>query len=115
MRPARPADVKEPTDPQKAVLDRISQEPSKKPSYTLAELYKDAKDDLHPIKEMVDEMRAGQVLPTAKKVTYNIHIKRVLKGKLNLAIADGSVTVDGREIYTAEGLRVGVFTSTDNF
>jgi 3-hydroxyacyl-[acyl-carrier protein] dehydratase/trans-2-decenoyl-[acyl-carrier protein] isomerase len=34
----------------------------------------------------------GQVLPTAKKVTYNIHIKRVLKGKLNLAIADGSVT-----------------------
>ena len=57
----------------------------------------------------------GQVLPTAKKVTYNIQIKRVLKGKLNLAIADGSVTVDGREIYTAEGLRVGVFTSTDNF
>src|SRR3954467_13601164 len=44
----------------------------------------------------------GQVLPTAKKVTYNIHIKRVLKGKLNLAIADGSVSVDGREIYTAE-------------
>ena len=30
-----------------------------------------------------------------------------------LAIADGSVTVDGREIYTAEGLRVGVFTSTE--
>jgi 3-hydroxyacyl-[acyl-carrier protein] dehydratase/trans-2-decenoyl-[acyl-carrier protein] isomerase len=44
-------------------------------------------------------------LPTAKKVTYNIHIKRVLKGKLNMAIADGSVSVDGREIYTAEGLR----------
>ncbi len=35
----------------------------------------------------------GQVLPTAKKVTYNIHIKRVLKGKLNMAIADGSVSV----------------------
>ena len=57
----------------------------------------------------------GQVLPSAKKVTYNIQIKRVLKGKLNMAIADGSVSVDGREIYTAEGLRVGVFTSTDNF
>src|SRR6478735_12283291 len=49
----------------------------------------------------------GQVLPTVKKVSYNIHIKRVLKGKLNMAIADGSVSVDGREIYTAEGLRVG--------
>ncbi len=57
----------------------------------------------------------GQVLPTAKKVTYNIDIKRVLKGKLNMAIADGSVSVDDREIYAAEGLRVGVFTSTDNF
>ncbi len=57
----------------------------------------------------------GQVLPTAKLVTYSIQIKRVLKGKLNLAIADGSVSVDGRQIYTAEGLRVGVFTSTDNF
>ena len=57
----------------------------------------------------------GQVLPSSQKITYNIHLNRVLKGKLNMAIADGSVAVDGREIYTAEGLRVGVFTSTDNF
>lgn len=57
----------------------------------------------------------GQVLPTSKKVSYEIDIKRILKGKLNLAIADGSVAVDGREIYTAKGLRVGVFTSTENF
>ena len=35
--------------------------------------------------------------------------------KLNMAIADGSVLVDGREIYTAEDLRVGLFTSTDDF
>lgn len=34
---------------------------------------------------------------------------------LIMAIADGSVAVDGREIYSAEGLRVGLFTSTDNF
>ncbi len=57
----------------------------------------------------------GQVLPTAKKVTYNIHIKRTMRGKLVLAIADGTVSVDGREIYSAEGLRVGLFTSTENF
>jgi 3-hydroxyacyl-[acyl-carrier protein] dehydratase/trans-2-decenoyl-[acyl-carrier protein] isomerase len=25
------------------------------------------------------------------------------------------MSVDGREIYTAEDLRVGLFTSTDNF
>jgi 3-hydroxyacyl-[acyl-carrier protein] dehydratase/trans-2-decenoyl-[acyl-carrier protein] isomerase len=32
-----------------------------------------------------------------------------------MAIADGSVAVDGREIYTAKELRVGIFRSTDNF
>ncbi len=57
----------------------------------------------------------GQVLPTAKKVTYQIDIKRVIARKLNMAIADGSLSVDGREIYTAEDLRVGLFTSTDDF
>jgi 3-hydroxyacyl-[acyl-carrier protein] dehydratase/trans-2-decenoyl-[acyl-carrier protein] isomerase len=57
----------------------------------------------------------GQVLPTAKKVTYQIDIKRVIARKLNMAIADGALSVDGREIYTAEDLRVGLFTSTDDF
>ena len=57
----------------------------------------------------------GQVLPTAKKVTYHIHLKRVMNRSLALAIADGTMSVDGKEIYTAEGLRVGLFTSTDNF
>ncbi len=57
----------------------------------------------------------GQVLPSAKKVTYTLHIKRVINRTLIMAIADGSVAVDGREIYSAEGLRVGLFTSTDNF
>lgn len=57
----------------------------------------------------------GQVLPTAKKVTYHIHIKRIMDTKLKLAIADGTVSVDDREIYIAKGLRVGLFTSTDNF
>lgn len=57
----------------------------------------------------------GQILPTAKQVTYNIQIKRVIERKLVMGIADGSVSVDGREIYTAKDLRVGLFTSTDNF
>ncbi|MFT5451808.1 MAG: 3-hydroxyacyl-[acyl-carrier protein] dehydratase/trans-2-decenoyl-[acyl-carrier protein] isomerase [Enterobacterales bacterium] len=54
---------------------------------------------------------SGQVLPTAKLVTYSIDVKRVLKGKLVLIIANGSMSVDGREIYTAKNLRVGLFTS----
>ena len=57
----------------------------------------------------------GQVLPKAKLVTYQIDIKRVITRKLNMAIADATMSVDGREIYTAEDLRVGLFTSTDDF
>lgn len=57
----------------------------------------------------------GQILPTAKMVTYNLQIKRMITRKLNLAIANGTVAVDGREIYSAEDLRVGLFTSTDDF
>ncbi|EAQ63226.1 Beta-hydroxyacyl-(acyl-carrier-protein) dehydratase FabA [Marinomonas sp. MED121] len=57
----------------------------------------------------------GQILPTAKKVTFRITLKRVIERKLVMGIADGSVCVDGREIYTATDLRVGLFTSTENF
>ncbi|MDX1344317.1 MAG: 3-hydroxyacyl-[acyl-carrier-protein] dehydratase FabA [Sedimenticolaceae bacterium] len=57
----------------------------------------------------------GQVLPTAKTVSYHIDIRRVLAQKLVLGIADGRVEVDGREIYAAKNLRVGLFTSTENF
>lgn len=57
----------------------------------------------------------GQVLPTAKKVTYSLNVKRVITRKLNMVIADGAVSVDGRVIYTAEDLRVGLFTSTEGF
>lgn len=57
----------------------------------------------------------GQVLPSAKKVTYRLDISRIIERKLVMAISDGSVEVDGREIYSARDLRVGLFTSTENF
>jgi 3-hydroxyacyl-[acyl-carrier protein] dehydratase/trans-2-decenoyl-[acyl-carrier protein] isomerase len=57
----------------------------------------------------------GQILPTAKLVTFQIDIKRIISRRLNMAIAHGTVSVDGREIYTAEDLRVGLFTSTEDF
>ena len=64
----------------------------------------------------VEEVKfTGQVLPTSQKITYHIHIKRVIDRKLILAIADGTVSVDGRQIYTANGLRVGLFSSTEGF
>jgi 3-hydroxyacyl-[acyl-carrier protein] dehydratase / trans-2-decenoyl-[acyl-carrier protein] isomerase len=57
----------------------------------------------------------GQVLPTATKVSYRIDMKRVISRKLVLGIADGTMEVDGRVIYTAKDLRVGLFTSTEGF
>ena len=57
----------------------------------------------------------GQVLPSAKKVTYEIDVSRVINRKLVLAVTDGRMLVDGREIYTAKDLRVGLFTSTEDF
>ncbi len=57
----------------------------------------------------------GQILPTAKKVVYQINIKRVIERKLIMGIADGTVSVDGCEIYTAADLRVGLFSSRESF
>jgi len=58
---------------------------------------------------------SGQILPSASKVVYNITMKRVIERRLIMGIADGSISVDGREIYTARDLRVGLFQSTDSF
>ncbi|WP_318479924.1 3-hydroxyacyl-[acyl-carrier-protein] dehydratase FabA [Photobacterium leiognathi] len=57
----------------------------------------------------------GQILPTAKKVTYEIQLKRVINRKLIMGVADGRVLVDGKEIYVAKDLKVGLFKDTDNF
>jgi len=57
----------------------------------------------------------GQVLPTAKKVTYKIDLKRVIMRRLVMGIADATMAVDGKVIYEAKDLRVGLFTSTNDF
>ncbi len=57
----------------------------------------------------------GQVLPTAKKVTLTIDMKRILNLDLTVGIGEGSMLVDDREIYTAKGLKVGLFQDTSSF
>lgn len=57
----------------------------------------------------------GQVLPTAKKVTYRINLKRVIARKLYMGIADATMEVDGKVIYEAKDLKVGLFTDTSAF
>ncbi|MCD9029806.1 3-hydroxyacyl-[acyl-carrier-protein] dehydratase FabA [Luteimonas sp. BDR2-5] len=51
----------------------------------------------------------GEVGPDAKLVRYEIDIKRVIRRRLILGIADARMLVDGQEIYTATDLRVGLF------
>jgi len=57
----------------------------------------------------------GQVLPTAKKVTLTIDMKRILNLDLTVGIGEGSMLVDDREIYSAKGLKVGLFQDTSGF
>uniref|UniRef100_Q0I3F9 3-hydroxydecanoyl-[acyl-carrier-protein] dehydratase n=1 Tax=Histophilus somni (strain 129Pt) TaxID=205914 RepID=FABA_HISS1 len=57
----------------------------------------------------------GQILPTAKKVIYRINMKRVINRKLVMGMADGEVEVDGKVIYTATDLKVGLFQDTSTF
>ena len=57
----------------------------------------------------------GQVLPKNKKVTYNISLSRVIARKLYMGIADATMEVDGKTIYEATNLKVGLFTDTSAF
>lgn len=45
----------------------------------------------------------------SEKVTYRIHFKRIVNRRLIMGTADGEVLVDGRLIYTASDLKVGLF------
>ena len=57
----------------------------------------------------------GQILPTAKKVVYEISMKRIIARSLVMGIGNGVVRVDGRAIYHASDLKVGLFASTEGF
>lgn len=53
----------------------------------------------------------GMVTPDVKLVEYGIDFKRVMKGRLVLGIADGWLKADGKQIYQAKDLRVGLSQS----
>jgi 3-hydroxyacyl-[acyl-carrier protein] dehydratase / trans-2-decenoyl-[acyl-carrier protein] isomerase len=56
---------------------------------------------------------SGQVLPTMKNIVYGIDIKRVMRSKLVLGIADGWLSADGNVIYRALDLKVGLFQNSE--
>jgi 3-hydroxyacyl-[acyl-carrier protein] dehydratase/trans-2-decenoyl-[acyl-carrier protein] isomerase len=57
----------------------------------------------------------SQVLPENRLVTYRIHLKRVLMRKLVMGIADAEMECDGKVIYEARDLRVGLFSANAAF
>ena len=57
----------------------------------------------------------GQVLPSANEVKYKIDIKRIINRGAIVGLADGEMFVDGRKIYSAEKLKVGLFKDPSNF
>lgn len=58
---------------------------------------------------------AGQVLPNAKLVRYEVDIKKLRESKTVMGIADCTVFVDGEPIYEAKEVKVGLFTSLADF
>lgn len=57
----------------------------------------------------------GQVTPNIKLLRYEINMRRVVLRKLVMGVADAVMYADDKEIYTAKDLRVGLFTSTEDF
>lgn len=63
----------------------------------------------------VGEVRfTGQVKPSARKIAYQIDLKRIISRQLIFGIADGKLMVDGEMIYSAQDLRVGLFIDKAN-
>ena len=54
---------------------------------------------------------SGMVLPSNKLISYYIDFKRVIMRRLVVGVADGIMKVDGKVIYEAKDLRVGLFGS----
>ena len=52
---------------------------------------------------------SGMVTPDVKRVESGVDLKRVMRSKLVLGIADGWLEADGKRIYIAQDLRVGLF------
>jgi 3-hydroxyacyl-[acyl-carrier protein] dehydratase/trans-2-decenoyl-[acyl-carrier protein] isomerase len=62
----------------------------------------------------VGEVRfTGQVTPKVKSVVYRIDLKRVIMRRLVLGIGDGVMEADGKVIYEAKDLRVGLYDPKD--
>jgi 3-hydroxyacyl-[acyl-carrier protein] dehydratase/trans-2-decenoyl-[acyl-carrier protein] isomerase len=54
---------------------------------------------------------SGQVTPSVSKVVYRIEFKRVILRRLVMGVADGVLEADGKPIYEAKDLKVGLYNA----
>lgn len=50
------------------------------------------------------------ITPATKQITYHVDFTRVMDRKLKLGIANGKIFADGKHVFTAEGMKVGLFS-----
>lgn len=61
----------------------------------------------------VDEVRfTGMILPSIRKIEYHINLTRLMMRKAVMGIANGILLAEGKSVYEARGLRVGLFSDT---
>jgi 3-hydroxyacyl-[acyl-carrier protein] dehydratase/trans-2-decenoyl-[acyl-carrier protein] isomerase len=51
----------------------------------------------------------GMIVPTVKKLTYHVHMKRVILRRLVMGIADGIVMADDTQAFEVTDMKVGLF------
>jgi len=51
----------------------------------------------------------GMIVPTVKKLTYHVHMKRVILRRLVMGIADGIVMADDNQAFEVTDMKVGLF------
>jgi 3-hydroxyacyl-[acyl-carrier protein] dehydratase/trans-2-decenoyl-[acyl-carrier protein] isomerase len=50
----------------------------------------------------------GEIVPTSGKISYHLHIKKIVKSTIVMAIADGEILLQGHIVHTAKSLQVGI-------
>jgi len=50
----------------------------------------------------------GEILPSSGTITYRLDIRKIVKGTIAVAIADGQVLLHGQVVHTAKSLQVGI-------
>ncbi len=52
---------------------------------------------------------SGMITPAVKLVRYIVDVRKVRRGRVVLAVADGALEADGERVFSSSDMRVGLF------